>query len=237
MLAYLRMDVLRLLRAPAFLGYTIGFPAVFYVLFTTVLNHSDVSSARYAMVSMALYGAIVAALPGVGVRIATERTRGWTRQLALSPLRPTTYLLVKFAGAAVLTVPAMIAIFVLGRLLNHVSLPATTWLALVAMTWLASLPFVGLGIVIGYTFRDEVAQGVSMAALFLLSIGGGLWMPISVFPHWLARIAEFTPTYRAGQLGWWLLDATTLSGTGIAILVAWTVLFAGLAGWRFRRAS
>src|SRR4051812_40259037 len=96
------------------------------------------------MVSMALYGAIVAALPGVGVRIATERTRGWTRRLALSPLRPTTYLLVKFAGAAVPAVPSVIAIFALGRLLNHVSLPATTWLGLVAMTWLASLPFVGL---------------------------------------------------------------------------------------------
>src|SRR3954454_16925487 len=237
MFTYLRMDVVRSLRAPAFLAYTIGFPAVIYVLFTTVLNHADASGARYVMVSMALYGAIVAALPGVGARIATERTRGWTRQLALSPMRPTTYLLVKFAGAAVLTVPSVAVISVIGRVLNHVSLPAMTWLALVGMTWVASLPFVGLGILIGYTFRDEVAQGVSMAALFLLSIGGGLWMPIHTFPHWLARIAEFTPTYRAGQLGWWLLDATTLSGTGLAILAAWTTLFVGLAGWRFRRAS
>jgi ABC-2 type transport system permease protein len=99
------------------------------------------------------------------------------------------------------------------------------------------LPFVALGILIGYTFRDEIAQGVSAVALFLLAIVGGLWMPVTMFPHWLARIAELTPTYRAGQLGWWLLDATRLSAGGIAILVGWTVLFAVLAGWRFRRAS
>jgi ABC-2 type transport system permease protein len=237
MLAYLRMDVMRALRSPAFLGYTIGFPALFYVLFTTVFNRADPDGAKYSMVQMALYSAIIAALPGVGARIAIERTTGWTRQLALSPMRPRDYLVVKTAGAAVLAVPAVVVIFALARVLNHVTLPTGTWLGLVAIMWLASLPFVGLGIVIGYTFRDEVAQGVSMVALFLLSILGGLWMPVSVFPHWLARVAELTPTYRAGQLGWWLLDATTLTAGGVAILAGWTVLFAVLAAWRFRRAS
>lgn len=237
MLAYLKMDILRSLRTPAFLGYTIGFPALFYVLFTTVMNHGDQTAAAYLMVSMALYGAIVAALPGAGARVALERTRGWTRQLALSPMRPGTYLLVKLVGATMLTVPSVVGVFILGRLVNHVSLPVTTWLGLVGIIWVASLPFVGLGILIGYTFRDEVAQGVSMVTLFVLSIGGGLWMPVTLFPHWLARIAEFTPTYRAGQLGWWLLDAASLSASGIAILAGWTVVIAVLAGWRFRRAS
>jgi ABC-2 type transport system permease protein len=96
---------------------------------------------------------------------------------------------------------------------------------------------VGLGIVVGYTFRDEVAQGVSMVALFLLSIAGGLWMPVSVFPHWLARIAEILPTYRAGELGWAVVGATHVTVSGLTILLTWTVVIAVLAGWRFRRAS
>jgi ABC-2 type transport system permease protein len=237
MFAYLRLEVLRTLRAPAFLGYTIGFPAVFYLLFTKVFNQGDPSGAAYGMVSMALYGAIVAALPGFGARIAMERTHGWTRQLALSPMRPTTYLTVKLVAASMLTVPAVLAILLLGRFVNHVSLPATTWLGLVATVWLASWPFVGLGIVIGYTFRDEVAQAASMVSLFLLSIVGGLWMPVKVFPHWLARIAEVTPTYRAGELGWSVLGATRVSATGLAILAGWTVVIAVLAAWRFRSAS
>jgi ABC-2 type transport system permease protein len=237
MLAYLRMEVLRTLRAPAFLGYTIGFPAVFYLLFTTVFDHGNAAGATYGMVSMALYGAIVAALPGFGARIALERTRGWTRQLALSPMRPTTYLAVKFAAATLLTVPAVVAILILGRLVNHVTLPVTTWLGLAGTLWLASLPFIGLGIVIGYTFRDELAQGAAMVSLFLLSIVGGLWMPVRIFPHWLALIAEATPTFRAGELGWSMIGAGHVSVSGVAILVGWTVLFAVLAGWRFRRAS
>jgi ABC-2 type transport system permease protein len=237
MLAYLRMEVLRTLRAPAFLGYTIGFPALFYLLFTTVFNRGDTAAASYGMVSMALYAAIVAALPGFGARIALERTRGWTRQLALSPMRPAAYLFVKVGAASLLTVPAVGAILLLGRFVNRVHLPVTSWLGLVGALWLASLPFIGLGIVIGYTFRDELAQGVSTVAMFLLSIGGGLWMPVMVFPHWLARIAEVLPTYRAGELGWSVIGATHVTGTGLAILAGWTVLFAALAGWRFRRAS
>jgi ABC-2 type transport system permease protein len=237
MFAYLRLEVLRTLRNPAFLGYTIGFPAAFYLLFTTVFDRGDDSGASYGMVSMALYGAIVAALPGFGARIAMERTKGWTRQLALSPMRPATYLIVKLIAASMLTVPSVIAVLLLGRFVNHVSLPAATWLGLVAAVWLASLPFVGLGIVIGYTFRDEIAQGVSMVSLFLLSIVGGLWMPVKIFPHWLARVAEVTPTYRAGELGWSVLGATHVSTVGVTILGAWTLLFAVLAGWRFRTAS
>src|SRR5690242_8059900 len=237
MVAYLRMEILRTLRAPAFLGYTVGFPSVFYVLFTKVFGQAGTSGAKYAMVSMALYGAIVAALPGFGARIALERTRGWTRQLALSPMRPGTYLMIKLVAASLLTVPALLGVMVLGRLVNHVTLPAATWVELVGVVWLASLPFVGLGIVVGYTFRDELAQGMSMTLLFLLSIAGGLWIPVSVFPHWLARVAQVTPTFRAGELGWAVLGAAHLSTTGIAILLGWTVAIAALAGWCFRRAS
>ncbi|MGC9665787.1 ABC transporter permease [Planosporangium sp. 12N6] len=231
------MEVLRTLRSRVFLGYTVGFPAAFYLLFTTVFDHTSRSDSAYAMVSMALYGAIVAALPGFGARIALERTRGWTRQLALSPMRPATYLAIKVLAASMLTVPAVLAVMLLGRVVNHVSLSVTTWIGLLVAVWAASLPFVALGIVVGYTFRDEAAQGVSMVLLFGLSIVGGLWMPVKAFPHWLARIAEVTPTYRAGELGWSVLGATHVSGTGLAILGGWTVLFAVLAGWRFRRAS
>jgi ABC-2 type transport system permease protein len=241
MLAYLRMEVLRLLRTPAFLGYTVGFPAAFYLLFTTVFTGGDPTAraqgAAYLMVSMATYGCVVTALPGFGTRIAIERSKGWTRQLAVSPMRPAQYLTVKLVSASALMLPSIVAVLLLGRFVNHVDLPVGRWLALAGLLWLGSLPFVALGILIGYTFRDEVANGVSMVSLFGLSLLGGLWMPVVLFPRWLARVAEALPTYRAGQLGWALIGATHVSTGGIAILLGWGVLFAALAAWRFRRAA
>ena len=47
--------------------------------------------AMYVMVSMAAYGAVTATT-GVAGSAALERTTGWGRQLALTPLRPLSFL-------------------------------------------------------------------------------------------------------------------------------------------------
>jgi len=240
MTTYLRYEILRVIRNGAFTGYTIGFPVGFYLLFTVVFDQAAVGGSdfdAYYMVSMALYGAIGTGLTGVGAPIAIGGARAWTRQLALTPLRPGQYLLVKIAAASVLSLPAILAILLAGRLIHQVDLDPLVWLALVPALWLGALPFVGLGIAIGYTFRDEAAQGVALAVYFLFSVAGGLWMPTVAFPDWLAGVSELLPTYRAGELSWRLIGGESPFSGGIAILAAWTCVFLGLAAWRFRRAS
>lgn len=241
MIAYLRLEVVRTLRSGAYLIYTIGFPAVFYLLFTTVMQTGPMENgtqyAAYFMVSMALYGSIGAGLTSVGARISIERTRGWTRQLALSPLRPRSYVFVKVLSAAMLALPVIVLIMLVGWLVNGVELPWYTWLALVPALVFGGLPFAALGVAIGYSFRDEVAQMASLGLYFLMSMAGGLWMPAMVFPGWLRTISEALPTYRAGELSWRLLAEEQPFGTGAAILLAWTVGFVVLAAWRYRRAA
>jgi ABC-2 type transport system permease protein len=238
---YLLLEVKRTLRNVPFLLYTVGFPVAFYLLFTTIFGGAGGGdtrqwAARY-MVSMALYGSMGAALTGVGARIATERTRGWTRQLALTPMRPAAYLAVKGTAAVLLTLPVIVLVMLAGRLVNGVQLPVGTWLALVPLLWLATLPFTALGIAIGYSLRDEVATGVSVAVLMLLAIGGGLWLPVELFPGWLAHVARALPSYRGGEFAWRVLDGHQPFTTGALIFGGWLVALAALAGWRFRRAS
>jgi len=241
MTAYLRLEVVRALRSGAYLTYTILFPAAFYLLFTLIMQAGPMDDGTdydaYFMVSMALYGSIGAGLTSVGGRIALERTRGWTRQLALSPLRSRDYVMVKVLTAAALSVPVIALIMLAGWLVNGVSLPWHTWLALVPALVAGGLPFAALGIAIGYTFRDEVAQMASLGAYFILSMAGGLWMPTMVFPDWLQTISRALPTHQAGQLSWRLLAGDQPFGAGAAVLLAWTVAFAVLAAWRYRRAA
>ena len=66
--AFLRFEVLRLLRNPRYVAITLGFPVVFYGLFLHSLQPSvriaGTTWDAYFMVSMASFGAVVAALAG-----------------------------------------------------------------------------------------------------------------------------------------------------------------------------
>lgn len=240
MWAYLRLEVLRAARSPAFVGYTIGFPVSFYLLFTTVFDFGAVSGVAFPadyMVSMGTYGSIGVGMLSVGARIANERTRGWTRQLAISPLRPRSYVAVKVLSSAMLGLPVVLAILLAGALVNGVSLPPLTWVTVGAALWLGGVPFAALGVAIGYTFRDELAQMASMSLYFILAVAGGLWLPTLLFPTWLAAFSEALPTYQTASVARAFLAGDAPSVGGMAVLAAWIAVFAMLATWRYRRAS
>ena len=123
--AYLRLEVPRTLRNGRLVVLTVVFPVVFYVLFTRVLTGGaalDSEARAFLMVSMAAYGAIGAAL-STAVRVAMERTNGWTRQLRVTPLPPLGYVTTKLAIAYLTALPAILLAMVAGFLVNGVSLP------------------------------------------------------------------------------------------------------------------
>ncbi len=239
MAAYALLEVRRLLRNPPFLLYSIGFPLGIYLLFTTAFGGSSAGGtfASHYMVSMALYATMATGLTGIGARIAFERSRGWTRQLALTPLRPWSYLAIKVAATTLLTVPVIVLVLLAGGAVNGVRLPAADWAALVPILWFASLPFTLLGVAIAYTVRDEAANGIAVGLLFVFSLAGGLWMPAQFFPPWLLHVAQVLPSYRGGQLGWRLVDGLRPLSGGAVVFAAWLVGAAALAGWRFRRGA
>ena len=89
MAAYLALEIRRAVRNRRYLVFAIGFPVVFYLLYTGVLLGKnappDPAWNAFFMVSMAAYGMIGASLSNA-MPIAQERTSGWTRQLRITPL-------------------------------------------------------------------------------------------------------------------------------------------------------
>jgi ABC-2 type transport system permease protein len=235
---FLRFEVLRLVRNIRYVGISVGFPVVFYILFL----HNEHPAARiagttwrtYFMVSMASFGAMVAALNAGGTRLAAERASGWTRQLRVTPLPPWGYVATKIAASMVIALPVIVVVEVTGLVLGGVRLGLGTWVALSVVLWISALPFAALGALVGFVASSETAYPLVTALMFLLSFFGGLFTPVADLPVVLRHVAAFLPSYRDATLGWAVVAGRAPGVGDGGILLGYAVLLGLVVTWRHR---
>jgi ABC-2 type transport system permease protein len=113
------------------------------------------------------------------------------------------------------------------------------WLAFFVAALLGSIPFALLGIALGYWFSAKAAQPVAMLLYLPLSYAGGLWMPPDHLPRVVSVISPFLPTRAYAELIWRASGLQTSAGmrsfTLWSALLAYTLLFAAIAWWGYRR--
>jgi ABC-2 type transport system permease protein len=235
-LTFLGMEIRRLIRNRRVLIFSMLMPSVLILIFgsTATGDLDGVSAKAYLMVSMGLFGSMSAAI-GSGGSIAVERGLGWNRQLRLTPLNPSRYVLSKVVVSLLMALPPLLAAYLLGALALHVRLPAGTWLLVGLGSWLGALPFAALGVVIGYLAKPDSVQQISGLLYMLLAAFGGLWIPIEVMPHLLRSIAEFTPAYWVGQVARSpLFHHGQLSMRALAVMLGWAAGLGVIALRRFQ---
>jgi ABC-2 type transport system permease protein len=92
-LTEMRYQILGSLRTRAFSLSAIGFPVMFYILFGLVMNRNEtisagVSVAKYLLGGYAVFGSLGAAIFGIGIGVAVDRSAGcWASHSATSPSR------------------------------------------------------------------------------------------------------------------------------------------------------
>ncbi len=236
--AFLRFEVLRLLRNIRYVGITVGFPVVFYILFLHN-EHPGTPIAgtnwkTYFMVSMASFGAMVAALNAGGTRLAAERASGWTRQLRVTPLPAWSYVTTKIAASMVMTLPVIALVELTGRLMGGVQLGIGTWVALTVVMWVSALPFAALGVLVGFVASSETAYPLVTALMFLLSFFGGLFTPVKDLPATLRQVAEFLPSFHNASLGWAVVAGHDPRIADGAVLLGYAALLGLAVTWRHR---
>jgi ABC-2 type transport system permease protein len=238
--AFARLELRRTVRNRRYVIFAIGFPVFFYLLYTGLLGRSggadDPTWRAYFMVSMAAYGMIGAALSGA-MAIAQERATGWTRQLRITPLTPAGWVATKAIVSLLVALPALGLVSLAAITINQVSLDPATWVAILGSLSVGVLPFVGLGLLLGFVLDVNSAQGAVAISSIGLAVLGGLWAPVSTFPDGLATIARMLPSYRFADLGWSALSTGRPDLLDLAFVVAWAVLAFALLAWRYQAAE
>ncbi|GGL12088.1 ABC transporter permease [Mangrovihabitans endophyticus] len=236
--AMIGLELRRMLRNRRTVVFTVVMPPVFFLIFGSGddLRHQSAGGgnvAGYVLVSMAVYGAMLATTAG-GAMVSIERAAGWSRQLRLTPLRPAAYIAIKIILAMIVGAVSVLATFAVGSV-SGARLPTEAWIGCGLLAWLCALVFAAFGLFMGYLLPSENVMQILGPVLAVLSFAGGLFVPVDSLGHTFATIAQFTPVYGVGVIARYPLMHD--GGLAVAVLnvLAWTALFAAGAVWRFRR--
>ncbi|MEJ7650495.1 MAG: ABC transporter permease [Nakamurella sp.] len=239
---YALLSAVSTIRNGRFLVFTAALPVAMYLLFNGLYGQQDagdgssLTAGSYLMISMACYGAIGGALNS-GARIAIERQTGWNRQLRLSALPGSGYLIGKAFVSLLVAIPPIVLVFALGATVGKVHLGATTWVIAAVAIWLCTIPFALLGLAIGSLATPDSTQPISMLIYLGTSILGGLWVPIDQFSSFLQHVARFVPTYWIADIGRDAVDGSGLQLVGIAVLLGWTIVLGAIGVIAYRRSG
>ncbi|HEY4464786.1 MAG TPA: ABC transporter permease [Streptosporangiaceae bacterium] len=233
-LALARAEILRLGRNKRYSIFSLGLPVVLYVIIAPSVKHYNpygVPYAAYYMVAMASFGAFSGALTGNAQRISQERKEGWVRQLRLTALPANAYVVAKVIASMVTTVPAVVIVLALGRLVGGVHLAGWKWVAIGAAIWAGSMTFAALAVAIGYRFDPDTVQPIALFIYLVMSVLGGIWFPLTGF---LGKIGQVLPTYQIVKIGTDLIGSQSVPATAIITILAWFAAFVALAVWAVR---
>jgi len=237
-----KYELLKNLRIPVYAISTVAFPLMFYVLFGIVLGGGNPAEraerAIYTLATMGCFGVMAVALFGFGVSLAMERGQGWLQVKRASPMPVGAYFAAKLFSAVVFSTAIMLLLLAVGVLFGGVNLPVGTAATLVGILVAGSIPFSAMGLAIGYFAKPNSAPAVVNLIYLPMSFCSGLWIPLFLLPHGLQVLAKFLPPFHLAQLA---LNSVrmgmnpTPAWGHVEALLAFTLLFLGLAAWGYRR--
>lgn len=237
-IGYLLLEVRRAMRSTRFLIFTVAFPVVLFLLYVAIFTKGDGAGVGELMLSMTAFGALTGAM-FAGGRVAAERALGWQRQLRLTPLSGGGYLAAKGITSMLLALPAVVLVPLVGGLFEGVSLEPTQWVRVVLGTWLAVIPFALIGLLIGQVGTPDSLQPIMSITMMVMSLLGGIFIPIETMPSWLLDFAHVLPSYWLGQVGRGAVTSELAAGLGqtVLVLAGWTVVLGIGVVRRYRRDS
>ena len=230
----IRAEFTKLLRNRAYSLSVIGFPVVFYLMFGSLGRHTGAEGhfyARYLLAGYSCFGAIGAALFGIGNGLAYERGHGWLELKRASPMPPMAYLVAKLAASLFFSLAICLLLAALGPLIagQAVATPVEI-LKLLGVIAVGTIPFASLGLLFGLLIPPSAGAGLVNLVYLPLSFCGGLWMPIEQLPHWLQGVAHYLPSYWFSRLALHALHFPAPSpALGYAVLAGYTVVLLGLS--------
>jgi ABC-2 type transport system permease protein len=234
---HLKFQLLETVRIPIAVVGNMVFPALALAFF--VVPQSAVAQDPFlsttAVASLAVFAVMSASLFSHGLGVSEDRQLPFDPFVRTLPAGPWPRMAGRVGTGTVMSLLALVPLVVVGWVFTAVTVTTGQLLGGLGMVLLVGVPFVLLGLAVGYSLPAKAAIAVVQVLVFPLAFAGGLFLPPVMFPAWLDAVSRFTPS-RAGR------DLVVETVTGVSaydgawlVLLGWTVVFAVLAAWAYRR--
>ncbi len=232
-LVHARLETLALVRYPGFCVPTLAFPTMFFLFF--VVPHADSGQPAELMATYAGFACLGVAFFQFGVGIAVDRASPWDSYVRTLPIGPATRIAGRVLSAAAFASSAAASVIALALATTDASLSARSWLFLAACLVGGTVPFSLLGIALGFIATPKAALPLANVLYLSLAYVGGLWTGPQELPSAIDELSVALPTREwADILSATARGASTAIGDIVA-LAGWTIAFASLAVWAYRR--
>jgi len=232
-----KYTLLETMRVPIAVIGGLVFPAL-SLLFFVVPQRAVAENplfATQAVIGLSVFAVLANSLFSFGLTIAENREKPWEPYLRTLPAPGIARVLAQVFSTGVLGLASVVPIVVLGALLTAATAtPGRVLGGLVALA-LAALPFMFIGIAIGYSMPSKAAIAVVQVLMFGLAFGGGLFLPPQAFPEWLEVFSRVLPSREAREIVVWAASGGALPGWAVVGWAVWTALSLALALLLFRR--
>jgi ABC-2 type transport system permease protein len=221
-------EVLKALRAPEYLLPTLLMPVAFYSLFALALP-SGGGAPAYLLATYGVFAVLGPSVMGFGIGAAQERESGWLELKRAGPSPWGSYILAKTITTAIFSVFSLAAIYLAAAFGGGVALSKPEWLLLLGVHLSMVLPFVLVGMVLGFSLSPNAAVAFANLVFLGLAAIGGLWIPIGMMPGFLQAAAVYLPTYHAGEIALAVVGTSTFDPLNMAALGVMTAVLGAAA--------
>jgi ABC-2 type transport system permease protein len=171
-----------------------------------------------------------------GIALLLMREQGMWRRLRAAPLSRGVLLGSRVAGTTLIAMLILAVVYLAAGFVFGVRISGSLF-GFVLVAFAFALLAATTGLMVSALGRSVGAtRGVAMFSVLILVMLGGAWVPSFLFPEWLQNASKLAPTRWAVDG----LDAMTWRGLPlqtaiipVAVLLAWSALFALIAAWRF----
>lgn len=226
---------------PVTIFFSIALPIFMFLTFGT--GHPEVKHSvgngnvsATILVSMVTYG-LLFTLSMLGTMTALERSNGWIRQIALTPLRISGWIVSKFVAAMGLGLITIAVCYAIGYF-TDAQMTTTAWIGTALSAWLCAAMSAPFGLMMAFLLGSDRAFGVVGASTTIFGFASGMFMPISQMGPTMAKIAEFMPYYGVNRIPRaFIYGLDTLKWQDVVSVVAWFVIFSTIAFLAARKKS